>query len=80
MTPLHLTCVSYEYPPHTSGGKIATSFYSTAQVCAERGHRVEVFAGSPHRTESAVEDRHRRVITALAAPFRTTCERQLPPA
>ena len=54
--PLNLAFVSYEYPPDTSGGGIATSLANTARMHAERGHRVEVFVGSPHRTESAVED------------------------
>ena len=55
MTPLHLAFVSYEYPPDTSGGGIATSLANTARMHAERGHRVEVFVGSPYRTESATE-------------------------
>ena len=55
-TPLHLAFVSYEYPPDTSGGGIATSLANTARMHAERGHRVEVFVGSPHRTESTTED------------------------
>ena len=54
--PLHLAFVSYEYPPDTSGGGIATSLANTARMHAERGHRVEVFAGSPYRTESASEE------------------------
>ena len=53
--PLHLAFVSYEYPPDTSGGGIATSLANTARMHAERGHRVEVFVGSPHRTESVTE-------------------------
>ena len=56
MTPLQLAFVSYEYPPDTSGGGIATSLANTARMHAGRGHRVEVFAGSPHRTESTTED------------------------
>ena len=54
--PLHLAFASYEYPPDTSGGGIATSLANTARMHAERGHRVEVFVGSLYRTESARED------------------------
>lgn len=54
-SPLHLAFVSYEYPPDTSGGGIATSLANTARMHAERGHHVEVFAGSPYRTESTSE-------------------------
>ena len=53
---MRLAYVSYEYPPDTGGGGIATSVAQTARAMRTRGHDVEVFAGSDRRTETRRED------------------------
>lgn len=41
--------ISYEYPPDTAIGGIATYVYQAARMLFSRGHEVEVFASSSHR-------------------------------
>lgn len=48
--------ISYEYPPDTANGGIATYVYQAAKMLAERGNTVEVFAGSITRTGSFLEN------------------------
>lgn len=50
MTPMKIALVSYEYPPDTAIGGIATYVRQAAQMLAQRGHHVEVFAASPSRS------------------------------
>ena len=46
---MKIAFISYEYPPDTAYGGVATYVYQAARMLYERGHYVEVFAGSPHR-------------------------------
>jgi glycogen synthase len=48
--------ISYEYPPDTAYGGIATYVYQAARMLHSRGHRVEVFTSSPQRDGSQIED------------------------
>ena len=43
---MHIAFVSYEYPPETPNGGIATYVQQAARMLHARGHEVEVFAGS----------------------------------
>jgi glycogen synthase len=43
---MHIAFVSYEYPPETPNGGIATYMQQVARMLHARGHDVEVFAGS----------------------------------
>lgn len=47
MKPLHLAYLSYEFPPHTAVGGIATYTEQIARLMAARGHAVEVFTAGP---------------------------------
>jgi glycogen synthase len=51
---MRIAYISYEYPPDTAVGGIATYVYQISKVMAARGHDVEVFSASPHRSDSAV--------------------------
>jgi hypothetical protein len=48
--------ISYEYPPDTAYGGIATYVNQAARMLVARGHRVEVFAGSPDREGVRTEE------------------------
>ncbi len=67
---MKIAFISYEYPPDTACGGIATYVEQAAQILRHRGHHVEVFTGSLQRqgTEEkngilihriVQEDRHR---------------------
>ena len=43
---MHIAFVSYEFPPETPNGGIATYVQQAARMLQARGHDVEVFAGS----------------------------------
>ncbi len=53
---MKIAFISYEYPPDTATGGIATYVYQVARMMHQRGHHVEVFASSPYREGTAVED------------------------
>lgn len=59
---LHESCImkiafiSYEYPPDTATGGIATYIYQVARMMQKRGHHVEVFTSSPRREGVELED------------------------
>jgi glycogen(starch) synthase len=46
---MRVAYISYEYPPDTAHGGIATYVAQAARMMANRGHDVEVFAASPSR-------------------------------
>lgn len=52
---MKIAFISYEYPPDTADGGIATYIYQAAKMLASRGHYVEVFAASRQRTETSTE-------------------------
>jgi glycosyltransferase involved in cell wall biosynthesis len=53
---LRIAFISYEYPPDTAVGGIATYTRQAATLLARRGHDVEVFAGSETREGEFVDD------------------------
>ncbi|MBD2387137.1 glycosyltransferase family 4 protein [Cylindrospermum sp. FACHB-282] len=53
---MKIAFISYEYPPDTAYGGIATYVYQAARVLQQRGHQVEVFAGSTYRTRTETEN------------------------
>ncbi|MEH2108257.1 glycogen/starch synthase [Nostoc sp.] len=53
---MKIAFISYEYPPDTAYGGIATYLYQAARVLQQRGHLVEVFAGSTYRTTTETEN------------------------
>jgi glycosyltransferase involved in cell wall biosynthesis len=53
---MRIALVSYEYPPDTATGGIATYTSQWAKLLFSRGHDVEVFCASFSRTESVLED------------------------
>ena len=52
---MKISFISYEYPPDTATGGIATYVYQAARMMHQRGHHVEVFASSPHREGVSIE-------------------------
>ncbi len=53
---MRIAFISYEYPPDTAVGGIATYTHQAAVMMAQRGHAVEVFAASQLRQGVFIED------------------------
>lgn len=53
---MRIAFISYEYPPDTASGGIATYVYQAAAMLRDRGHEVEVFTASDHREEVSDEN------------------------
>lgn len=53
---MKIAFISYEYPPDTATGGIATYVYQVAKMMQRRGHHVEVFTSSPHREGMQIEE------------------------
>lgn len=53
---MKIALVSYEYPPDTAYGGIATYKAHAARMLRDRGHDVEVFAASPTRCGETEQD------------------------
>jgi len=53
---MKIAFISYEYPPDTATGGIATYIYQVARMMHQRGHHVEVFTSSPYREGVTLED------------------------
>ncbi len=53
---MHIAFISYEYPPDTAAGGIATYVKQAAGMLAARGHEVEVFAAGRGRGGTEAED------------------------
>ncbi|MEO1428989.1 MAG: glycosyltransferase family 4 protein [Cyanobacteria bacterium J06632_19] len=53
---MKIALFSYEYPPDTAIGGIATYVFQIAKVLHSRGHHIEVFCGSPYRSISQEEN------------------------
>lgn len=52
---MKIAFISYEYPPDTAFGGIATYVGQAARMLTQRGHRVEVFTASPTRSGTEQE-------------------------
>jgi glycosyltransferase involved in cell wall biosynthesis len=52
---LKIALITFEYPPETSQGGIATYFHQIANIMHSRGHYVEVFAGGWGETRRECE-------------------------
>ncbi|MCB0644814.1 MAG: glycosyltransferase, partial [Phaeodactylibacter sp.] len=48
---MRIGLISYEYPQETGFGGIGTYVHQAAQMLAERGHEVDVFAGAVDQTK-----------------------------
>ncbi|MEY3869712.1 MAG: hypothetical protein RLZZ338_3603 [Cyanobacteriota bacterium] len=53
---MKIAFISYEYPPDTADGGIATYVYQAAKMLSSRGHHVEVFTGSERRSGMETEE------------------------
>ena len=53
---MKIAFISYEYPPDTADGGIATYVYQASRMLVRRGHQVEVFAGSRNRSGTSSEE------------------------
>jgi glycosyltransferase involved in cell wall biosynthesis len=53
---MKIAFISYEYPPDTAYGGIATYVEQAAQMLQRRGHYIEVFTGSPARSGTVRQD------------------------
>ena len=53
---MKIVLISYEYPPDTAYGGIATYVYQAARMLNLRGHHIEVFTASNHRCGTDTED------------------------
>ncbi len=53
---MRIAFISFEYPPDTAYGGIATYVQQAARLMVRRGHDVEVFASSPNRSESSDDE------------------------
>ena len=54
--PVKVAFITYEYPPDTAFGGIATYVHQAARMLHSRGHHVEVFAGSQDRSKTTRAD------------------------
>lgn len=53
---MKIAFISFEYPPDAAYGGIATYVHQAARMMHSRGHHVEIFTSSPHRTSVTTED------------------------
>lgn len=53
---MKIALITFEYPPETSQGGIATYFHQIAKIMHSRGHHVEVFAGGWGETRRECAD------------------------
>jgi glycosyltransferase involved in cell wall biosynthesis len=53
---MKIALFSYEFPPDTARGGIATYFHQISRILSARGHHVEVFAGGLEGTTTTSED------------------------
>jgi glycogen(starch) synthase len=74
---MRIAFVSYEYPPDTADGGIATYVQQAAQMLQNRGHEVEVFAASRDRTHTRHEPGLR--VYRIQAPNRQVFAEQIAP-
>ncbi len=63
---MHIAFISYEYPPDTAAGGIATYVKQAAAMLAERGHDVEVFAAG--RGRGGTDTEHGVLVHRLQDP------------
>jgi glycosyltransferase involved in cell wall biosynthesis len=53
---MKIALFSYEFPPDTAQGGIATYFHQISRILSARGHHVEVFTGGWNGTTTTCED------------------------
>jgi glycogen synthase len=53
---MKVALISYEFPPDTAQGGIATYFHQISQILSARGHHVEVFAGGWNKTRTVYDN------------------------
>jgi len=53
---MRIAFISYEFPPDSSTGGIATYVLQASRLLANRGHEVEVFAATPDRSRTECRD------------------------
>ena len=53
---MKIAFISFEYPPDTADGGIATYVHQAARMLMTHGHYVEVFTSSPYRSGSVSEE------------------------
>jgi glycogen synthase len=53
---MKISFISYEYPPESGYGGIATYVYQAAKILQKRGHYIEIFASSPKCNSCENED------------------------
>ena len=83
---MRIAFISYEFPPDTAFGGIATYVDQASRMLAARGHQVEVFTASDKRDGSESRDgvfihrvltNDRRAFAALVAPMFAERHREL---
>lgn len=74
---MRIAYVSYEYPPDTAVGGIATYIFQIAQIMHKRGHDVEVFCASTHRT--SLEDCEGIIVNRVICTERRMFKKEILP-
>lgn len=74
---MKIAFITYEYPPDTADGGIATYVQQAAHILTQRGHHVEVFCASRERTERVMEGAV--VVHRLLIPERSQFSQHIAP-
>lgn len=74
---MKIALLSYEYPPDTAVGGIATYTQQVARMLQQRGHHVEIFAGSHRRQGVGMEGG--LMVHRVQASYRTEFACQIAP-
>ena len=74
---MNIAFISFEYPPDTAYGGIATYVRQAVRMLHARGHRVEVFASSPDREGTGKEEGI--LVHRIAEPDRREFPRRIGP-
>jgi glycogen synthase len=76
---MHIAYISYEYPPDTAFGGIATYMYQVSRAMQQRGHLVEVFCASGNNVSYTITDETGIVIHRIATSGRRYFKEDLLP-
>jgi glycosyltransferase involved in cell wall biosynthesis len=74
---MNIAFISYEYPPDTALGGIATYVAQAAQMLVQRGHHVEVFAAGVDHCGTAIEAGI--IVHRIAVPQRSAFSQEIAP-